>query len=151
MTTSIQELLVLEATGKYVFHGSGHEIEEFEPRQAYNYREGKHVPDGEPAIYASPSVNYAWFMAVVNEVNCPNGHWSGAGTRTGTLRFRATQATLNQLKSESKGYVYVFNKEDFFKRDAHEYYSLEKRAPIKRIEVTFKDFPAPIDVMEDED
>ncbi len=143
-----EELEALQASGEYIFHGTGYEIRDFEPRQAYNYRNGEQIPDGEPAVYASPSIWYAWFMAIINNINCPKGFHSGAGSRTGTLKFRATKDTLDQLNPDSKGYVYVFNKDEFIKRDENEYFSPESRIPVRRVEVTFKDFDAPIEVME---
>lgn len=143
---NLHHLEELEASGKYVFHGSGYEIEKFEPRQAYNFRNEEHIPDGEPAIWASPYFRYALFMAVINDANCPDGFHSGAGSHTGTLRFRATQKTLDQLNPESKGYVYVFNKSEFTKRDENEYFSLQARRPVERVEVRYADFDMPVEV-----
>lgn len=143
---SVDHLRELEESGKYVFHGSGNEIEKFEPRQAYNFRDEKFTPDGDPAIWASPHFRYALFMAVVSDANCPDGFHSGAGSRTGELQFRATQKTLDQLRPDSKGYVYVFNKSEFTKRDENEYFSKMTREPVERIVVRYSDFDMPVEI-----
>ena len=143
-SSSVRQLEELEAAGTYLFHGSGEGLEKPDVRQARNLKDGEWVPDGEPAIWASPHFRYAMFMAIVSRANCPNGFRSGAGSRTGTLRFRATQETLDQLNPDSKGYVYVFNKDDFVKRDENEYFSVQANQPIERIEVRYGDFDMPV-------
>ena len=143
-----QELIELENQNKYVFHGSGFLIEEFEPRQAYNYIEGQNVPDRKPAIFASSFANYAIFMALINEVNCPKGYNSGSRFHEGKLVFRATKETLEQLKAEVKGYVYVFNSSDFLKQNESEWVSYKKVKPILVISVTRSDFTPTIKEVE---
>lgn len=61
-----KKLLDLEKTGKYVFHGSEYEGM-LEPRQAYNYKKGVKEKDDQPGIYASPMVDYAILMALINK------------------------------------------------------------------------------------
>ncbi len=82
-----EKLQTLESSDKYVFHGSGYQIENFEVRQAYNYRNGEQIPDGEPAIYASHSMLYAWFMAIINDINCPHDFHSEVGSQAGALQI----------------------------------------------------------------
>jgi hypothetical protein len=146
--SALERLARVEKTKNFVFHGSGEEIEIFEPRQAYNYVNGQQIPDGKPAIFASPNFRYAMFLAIINERNCPNDFHSGAGMQNGKLVFRATQKTLDQLKPESKGYVYVFEKKNFNERDQNEYYSIEPAKAIEQIEVKYEDFDMPIQVIE---
>lgn len=135
-----QKLSDLENEGKYVFHGSGFLIEEFEPRQTHNYVDDKHIPDGEPAIFASPFADYAIFVAIINEVNCPQGYRSGSRFHEGKLTFRATKETLGQLTVDAKGYVYVFNRNDFIKRNESEWVSHKKAKPVSVIPITRTDF-----------
>lgn len=137
-----------EKGGTYVFHGTGYEIDAFEPRQAYNFRNEAFIPDGDPAIWASPVADYAIFMALVNDVNCPAGYHSGSGTRTGSLRFRATRKTLEQLTDKATGYVYVFDRSNFTKRDENEWFSTTQVAPLERVEVTRSDFTREIESMD---
>lgn len=138
--TGKQKLVELENENKYVFHGSGFIIEEFEPRQAHNFIEGQQISDGERAVFTSQYADYAVFMALVNEVNCPKGYHSGVSFDNGELVFRATKETLKQLEDETEGYVYVFNRTDFTKRSDNEWVSHKKIKPIFVITVTRSDF-----------
>jgi len=108
-----QELKNLEKQDKYVFHGSENIIEAFEPGQAYTIVNGKQIPDGKPAVFASPFIDYAIFMAIINKTNCPKGLRSGCAWNGNKLKFTATKETLEQLSKNSRGYVYIFNKSDF--------------------------------------
>lgn len=144
--TSEQKLHELENEGKYVFHGSGLLIEEFDPRQAHNYIDGKQIPDGDPAIFTSTFADYAIFMALINEINCPLGYHSGSGFRNGKPTFQATQSTLNQLQESAKGYVYVFNRSDFSERNESEWVSFKKIKPVSTITVIRPDFLPQIEV-----
>lgn len=148
MSPAKEKLLMLEATGKYVFHGSESSIEVFEPRQAYNYIDGKNYPDGEPAIFASTVAEYAIFMAIINELNCPKGYHSSAGTSSGIMRYKATPDTLSQLDKTASGWVYVFDKNLFAQRekDGVEYISYSNVTPIEKIQVSQEDLPSSIEV-----
>ena len=73
----MQELKKFEKSGEYVFHGSENLVEEFEPMQAYTMKNWKQIPDGKPAVFASPFLDYAIFMAIINKKNCPKGFRSG--------------------------------------------------------------------------
>jgi len=138
----------LEKTGLYVFHGSAFKIDKFEPRQAFqstrqNDGEYKKIPDGEPAVFASPFINTAIFWAVINKKNCPVKSHSGfsADSRLKSLEFYATKEIMYQIKDETFGYVYVFYKEKFQERNYNEVVSYEEVEPDMYIEVTKKDLP----------
>jgi hypothetical protein len=138
----------LEKTGKYVFHGSPFKIDRFEPRQAFQTikkenGEYEKFPDGDPAVFVSPFVNTAIFMAVISRQNAPKGMYSGfsADSRLNIVKFHATKETMDQIDSNSSGYVYVFEKENFQERNFNESVSHEEVEPIMYIEVTKKDLP----------
>lgn len=146
-----RELLALERTGQFVFHGSGEDLSILEPHQAIDDERG---PDGLPAVFASPMAEYAIFMAIVSRKNCPLGSKSNTGTRTesdGTvhLEFGATQATLDQLQESATGWVYVFNKSEFRQREggAAEYMSHAAVRPINKIKVAKRDLPTNIRII----
>ena len=142
-----QELKEIEKQDGHLFHGSGKIVEEFEPRQAYTVvKTGEKIKDGRPAIFASPSVDYAIFMAIVNKSNCPRGLRSGCGGY-GKLRFTATKDTLEQLNKDSSGYVYIFNRSDFEKRNEGEWVSYEKIKPLRMVEVKWSDFTPDIEMI----
>lgn len=147
-----ERLLNLEKEGKWVFHGSALEIEEFEPRQAFNFIGGKNIPDGEPAVFASSVAEYAIFMAVVNEMNCPEGLHSSAGTVQKdahvSMQYRMTQHTSAQLKGDASGWVYVFDRSAFTQRDPGgvEFVSPIRIAPADKIKVRRMDLPENIEI-----
>ena len=143
-----QELKNLEKQARYVFHGSENIIKIFEPRQALTIVNGKQVPDGEPAIFASPFVDYAIFMAIINKTNCPKSFWSECIWGDKKLKFTTTKETLEQLNENSKGYIYVFNKNDFKKIRPNEWVSYKKVKPIKRIKVNWSDFTKEVEIIE---
>lgn len=148
MSEAKNKLLELQETGKYVFHGTYKDLSEFEPQQAFNFDGVNRTVDGKPAVFASRYVDYAIFMAIINEMNCPKGYWSGAGTVEGVLKFNATQETLNQLYDSASGLVYVFNINDFEKRDNEgvEFVSYQTVIPIQKILVSRVDLPPKIEL-----
>lgn len=143
MSPAKQELLKLQQTGEFVFHGTHKDLVEFAPQQAFNYDSEKQIVDGELAVFASGYAEYAIFMAIITEENCPEGYWSGAGVTNGSLSFNATQKTLDQLTDSAQGWVYVFDKADFEKRDDDnvELVAYHTVKPIKRISVRKGDLP----------
>lgn len=145
-----EKLEILEKDDEYVFHGSYMKIEEFEPRQAYTIVDGTKIPDGEPAVFASPFMDYAIFMAIINRINCPKGSRSGCSYNEKGLSFTATQKTLDQLSESSRGYVHVFNRSDFLQRNGSEWVSYKKVKPIEIIEVEWSDFTPSITVIGDD-
>mgnify|MGYP001559648942 FL=1 len=152
MTTQASEnklrLLELEKEGGFVFHGSGVALDSLEPRQAYNFENEKQEPDGVPAVYASGKADYAIFMALINEINCPSGYESSSGTIDGKLVFRASKDTLSQLSENASGWVYVFKKDQFQQRDRDgvEFISTQSVTPLEQIQVRKEDLPQDIEV-----
>lgn len=156
MSEGKQRLLELEKTGKYFFHGSDKDIEVFEPRQSHNDIKGVRVPDGDPAVSASPVIDYAIFMAIFSRKNLPKNFTSKVDTsadsefaKTFKLSFSATKHSLDQLTDEASGWVYVFKKEDFpFQKGPSEYRSHTHVTPIEKILVTREDLPNKIEILE---
>ena len=153
MSPERRELHALEKEDKYVFHGSGSDVASLEPRQAHDDIIG---PDGSPAVFASNVADYAIFMAIFNKRNCPQGSSTSAGAKTDEehglieMRFAATRDTLDQLKDDAAGWVYVFNKTDFTRRlrGGVEYVSDGPVTPIKKIQVSTRDLPKNIAIRE---
>ncbi len=138
----------MENTGKFVFHGSESEIDIFEPRQAHNFIDGIHHPDGEPAVFTSSVAEYAIFMAVINKTNCPKGYHSSAGSHSGVMKYSATEDTLSQLQNSASGWVYVFDRDLFEQRkeDGVEYVSFKMATPIEKLKVSKEDLPDNIEI-----
>lgn len=152
MSQNKNKLLELEKTGQFVFHGSEFEIEEFEPRQAFNYINQEQIPDGDPAVFASNVADYAILMAIINKTNCPRGYNSSVevSRKNGVLqiKYRASASTISQIKDEASGWVYVFDKKLFKpKNDGEvEYLSYTKVRPLEKIKVKKEDLPENIEV-----
>ena len=141
-----RQLVGLEREDCYVFHGTGLLLESLEPRQAYTVIDGKQEADGEPAVFASSLVDYAIFMALINDVNCPLSASSSVSYENGKLKFGASQETLDQLNATSRGYVYVFNRGDFLLRGGIEWMSHYHVKPVFVIEVGKTDFRRKINI-----
>lgn len=137
----------LQHEERYVFHGSENRVEELEPRQAYTIVGGRKIPDGEPAVFASPFVDYAIFMAIINKTNCPKGCRSGYSKNGDIIKFTATQATLLQLNPSSRGYVHVFKKSDFQQRNESEWVSYKNAKPVDVVEVLWSDFRPKVEII----
>lgn len=142
-----QELLALEAEGKFIFHGSDAETDEIHPRQSVDNTRG---PVGDPAIYGSTVAETAIFYAIMKAKNFSNGSvTSGEGSRvnsdTGeiTSEYRISRENIKYLKDDASGYVYVFNKNDFTPAGemSPEHSRTEEIRPIKRILVHKVDLP----------
>lgn len=154
MPSGREQLQNLEAENKYVFHGSENpKLDSLEPRQGYNYKNGVQEPDGDPAVFASSKVDYAIMMALINKKNCPSGYHSGASStqkESGeiALTLRASKDSIEQLNDESFGYVYIFDKNVFQKREdgGVEYVSKVPVSSVKKIRVTKSDLPPYIEV-----
>ena len=135
-----EQLNKLEKEDRYLFHGSGLQIGNFKPQQAYTIVNEKRIPDGKPAVFASSFIDYAIFMALINKENCPKGFRSGVSYNKGIIIFRATKKTLEQLTSEKSGYVYVFDKKDFIQRNRTEWVSYKEVKPVSVIIISLSDF-----------
>ena len=142
-----EELHALEKTGEFVFHGSPFKLETLEPRQAHNHvkrEDGEYeaIPDGHPAVFASPFADTAIFMAVVNRKNAPFGSRSGfSSDNKGHFEFRATKETFDQITDGAIGYVHVFDKKDFEEINHNESVAYTLVTPVKIIEVKKEDLP----------
>jgi hypothetical protein len=149
MSQEKEELLELQTSGMYVFHGTHKELKQFIPQQAHNFGGKIQTKDGKPAVFASSFAEYAIFMAIITEENCPHGYWSGAGLGESLLTFKATEKTLEQLNESSSGWVYVFNKNDFTERDPEgfEYVSHTEVIPVTQIHVSKQDLPENIEMV----
>lgn len=137
------KLVELEKAGKYVFHGSPvGDLEILEPRQAQTIKDGTHVmaDDGKPAVATSPFVDIAIFRAIFNRVNIKENYTSSFSYRNGTLFFSTNKESLEQAKN-CEGYVYVFEKQDFYEYSPMEYRSEEPVRPVEVIKVGFEDLP----------
>lgn len=142
-------LEMLQLDDQFVFHGSGLNILELEPRQAYTVIEGINTPDGEPAVYASDLIDYAIFMALINKENCPTSTRSSCSFESGRLIFGATQDTLDQLPENAIGYVHVLHRSAFDLRGGCEWFSTEIQKPHEIIEVCRADFTEPINIIDE--
>ena len=141
------ELILLQEIGKYLFHGSPTEgIKIFEPRQSHTIPPGEDesVPDGEPAVAASPYAEIAIFRALVRK----RSGFSAKGE--GQLSFRATREALDDAK-DKKGFVYVFSREGFEPKNGSEWNmdwrSLQSVKPLVSFEVTYDDLPESIEIL----
>jgi hypothetical protein len=151
---SKEKLMKLEETGKHVFHGSADgTIKKLEPRQ------GKHITDiskptetildGNPAVSATPYSDIATFRALVNNRNIYFSHHSGFGIRDGKKEFRVSSEKVLDAVKDKKGFVYVFNKDEFepYSRDGipdeknMEWRSYKEVEPIDVIEVDSSHLP----------
>jgi len=156
MSPEKTKLLQLESTHQYVFHGSKEARNVLEPQQAYNYIQGKKVPDGEPAIFASALIDYAIPMALFNKENCPQGvsfslGMHGESPETATLYVRISQKTLDQLSEKSVGYIHVFPRSPFSLRESGgvEYVSYAPQHPSHIIEVHKWDLTEKIEISDE--
>lgn len=159
--TGSEKLADLEATEKYVFHGSPiSDLKKLFPRQAKNYFDSKNpesfMLDGEPAVCASPHAKAAIFMALVNSKNIPTSYFSSLGKKGDELEFSVSDLDILKHLKGKKGYVYVFKKDNFdpYSRDGFAgEHSLEWRTyseiePVKIIEVSFDDLSEGIKQMD---
>lgn len=157
MSAAKAELFALEKTGRFVFHGAPRlDIAELEPRQARQFvpETGRHVPDGPPAVAASPYAEIAIFRAVVQTGHSGFSSYESdddVALRT-RLGFRATQAALDEA-SGAEGYVYVLPREVFEPLPGASRSSMDWRCPgrvkpVAVIRVTAEDLPEDIRIME---
>lgn len=143
-----EQLLKLEKTGKYVFHGSLQDIEKLEPRQAYNYENGKKKKDGDPAIFATPYADVAIFRALTNNPAVKESS-SSFGINDDGLFFSASKKLLIASKKITAK-VYVLDKDKFESFQGMQCKSLKTTKPIKVIEVNFDDLPPNITIIKPE-
>lgn len=145
---NIEDLRSLEREGKYVFHGSYRLMTELEPKQPKNLnRETKIMEDhGDPGVAASQYLDLAIFRAVINNTltGSDNYHRSLFGSRYNNnslnIYFKTTPEIFEKAK-HAKGYVYVFDKNDFVKFDGIEVRCPHTIKPLRVFKVGFKDLP----------
>jgi hypothetical protein len=143
-----KRLQQLEASKRYVFHGSANGLIAFlEPRQGTH--EGQ--PDGSPAVSATPYVEFAVFRAMVNRTNIPFSHSSRFGFDQNKQReFRVYPKDALEACRNKNGFVYVFDRKDFepYSRigkadESHmEWRSYASVKPVEVIPVSFDDLPS---------
>lgn len=148
-----QELLGLEKSGLYVFHGSPQDLETLAPRQAIDVHIG---PDRNPAVFATPAVDLAIFNAVLkgkNKYSIAQSHIleSGADTHDDgsfDLKFSVPRLAWDTLLDSASGWVYVFDRHSFnpISDRPAEYESTEEVKPIKKIKVGKMDLPGNIEI-----
>lgn len=150
-----EKLAQLEASGAHVFHGSPEgNLEALEPRQGRHVpdlaKPEEDIPDGDPAVSATPHADLATFRAVINGKNVPFPHTSGFGTDgAGAKQFRVSSARVLDEAAGKKGFVYVFDRKDFvpYSRDGEatersmEWRAAQTVKPLEVVEVTHEDLP----------
>ena len=149
-----EKLLALEKEGVYVFHGTTVILDELEPKQGRNfdYKLKRMENDGEPAVVATPFAEVAIFRAIINEKNekieAKKGkYWSEFSNNDGKLEFVTTPEVI-ELAKKVKGYVYVFKRDDFERRNSLEWRTIKSVKPIRVFEVNFNDLPEGIKLSE---
>jgi hypothetical protein len=153
---SKEKLAELQETNQYVFHGSPDgTIEVLEPRQSTHLpdasKPAESIPDGKPAISATPYADLAIFRAIVNKNNIPLKEFSsGFGIDNNEKRtFQVSSKEVLEHTKDKKGYVYVFYRSKFepYGRDDRprpaymEWRAYEPVAPVEVLEVTDADLP----------
>ena len=151
-----EKLEELSKTGEYVFHGSPQRLDRLEPRQQTHVskKTGKTEPDGDPAVCTTESPDVAIFRSLISSHVAKKAglkwYWSEFGIKDRKPYFKATQESLDQArKPDSLGYVHVFKKADFAKRDELEWRSDHEVEPVQVIEVKASDLPQNIEVIPD--
>lgn len=141
-----EKLFELEKNGSVLFHGSGDIIENFEPRQAFDYVDGKQIPDGPPAVFATPFLDCAIFKALISKKNFPKGSYSAWSAKPeGGFIFKASKETIKGLRNEMIAYVYIFSKNEFQKKSGIDWVSYDIVRPIRAFIVRRSDFILPIE------
>lgn len=161
MSKNKEKLIELAKTGKYVFHGTPVvDLKKISPKQARHYNDPKnkmkYILDGDPAVCASPYIEPAIFMAIVNSQNISISHFSGFGKKGEKMNFKiSSKEALDQAK-EKHGFVYVFSKDNFepYRRDGDasdgdlEWRCYKEIEPIGVIRVFYEDLPENIAISE---
>lgn len=138
-----ERLLKLEKEGRYVFHGSTALIERLEPRQGYNSNE----KDGLPAVFATPFADVAIYRSLINGNNLKEPSTNEFGLTEKGIYFKTSQNLIDFAK-DLTAKVYVLDKEKFKDFKGSQCRSEEPIIPIEVIEVTAKDLPSNIEIIE---
>ena len=149
MSNARERLLVLEAEGKFLFHGSPLLVKELIPRQPVNFDKetGEEEKDGDPCVAATHFVEIAIFRAITHRTQ-----FSGRGCATsfgltpeGNVRLEITRNAWKQLKGKT-GYVYIFSRNEFSRHSRMEWRSEHKMKPLEVIAVSTEDLSKNIQV-----
>jgi hypothetical protein len=146
-----REALAKYEDGNYVFHGSRDgSIDKLSPRQAMTRAQGEMVPDGDPAVAATPQVEAAIFRALTDKDTMRErgiSHRTQFGTDNGELFLGADSDVVDVMSESSNvGYVYVFPESKFF---SFENRTEEVRAyvdikPIAVVEISGRELPSSV-------
>ena len=143
----MEELIRLEKSGKYLFHGSSDgDILELEPRQPWSHRK----KDGHPCVAASDIIEPPIFMAVLGSKKL--GGWEKDPNDDKQVRYYVTKNDMEKAKKEEwHGYVYILKKDSakFRQHKGFEWRSSDHVKPIKRIRVGLGDLPSNIRFIDD--
>ncbi len=138
-----EKLLKLEKEGRYVFHGSTSSIDCLEPRQAYNNNE----KDGLPAVFATPFADVAIYRSLINGNNLKEPSTNEFGFTEKGIYFK-TSKNLIDFAKDLTAKVYVLDREKFKDFEGSQCRSEEPVTPMEMIEVTVKDLPSNIEIIE---
>lgn len=146
--TAEQELKKFENSGKYLFHGSGIELDILEPNQAFNFIKGKKIKDGRPSVHATHFYKIACFMAIMTKINFAEYLNFGYIWSDNEVYYQVDRKTLNKInKSRSMiGYVYVLKKDNFFQRNETEWIATSEIKPYKKIRIGKSLLPKNIEI-----
>jgi hypothetical protein len=158
--SSIEKLKQLEEAGEHLFHGSPDgTLEVLEPRQSTHTpdlsKPEETILDGEPAVSATPYADIATFRSLINGNNIPFDHSSGFGVNAkGEKNFQVSSPSVLEAIRDKKGYVYVFNKNEFKPFSRHgeikegnmEWRAHKPVSPVDVVEVGHEDLP-PLDMI----
>lgn len=148
ISENLRLLHELEATGEYVFHGSSvSDVAELEPRQPKNKKDGVMQNHGEPSVVATPYADIAIFRSIVFMDS------TGFGVGEDGPEFRSSQTALDAARYVT-GYVYVLPKSNFKPLEGNEeemdWRADTSQTPSQIIEVSFKDLPEGIKIIQSE-
>lgn len=146
-----KELELLESSDQFLFHGSPSEIEEFEPKQAYNGDPNNKEtwPDGPPGIAGGEMADVAIFRAIFNRSNIdPSITLATSWDDETGSNFKVNQAGFNKaLQDQPSGFVYVFKREDFHPFRGKEWRRESSIRSYKKIVVGVQDLPDDIKII----
>lgn len=129
------------AIGEHLYHGSRTgEICTLEPRQAKNH--GR--PDGEPAVFATPRIDYAIFMALIGSRSW--GGWNKKYPGDGFYIYEEFVDYLTSDEYDIEGHVYFVPRSEFSMVDG-QHRSFGEVSTLDSIIVSALDLPAGISIL----
>ena len=144
----------LENHGSWVSRGSMHRLDHLEPRQALSRDQvsGEMVPDSEPGVSATDSLDIAIFRSLISrhrDATAGKPHLSSFGKTGDEVMYSTTEDALERARSHSTvGYVHVFPRSDFVSYNDFEFRVNHSVEPVYVVAVKGKDLPEGIDVVE---